>query len=353
MLTDFQKFANSRGGQFVPPENSGYESMLATAKSIVAPLVAQGQKNGRPMKLDIGIIADPNFNAFACTAHDTDLIAINVGTINCFIHHYRCIFSQDECWSEYGLNASEQKHLFIESDTSKPLISQQREQSSHYFIFGSLLYLILHEFAHIYHGHADWVYSVSGNPLQEIFETSSGSVSFDQWQTLEWDADQFAVYQLLAHALRPEVDFSVRPSKWTLPEKNQFGDTRAAVKLVTGIVLTAHLIMASLDRNPINNASGRRHPPEYARQYYGVETIPFNLDVRAGIDRTTGTEMASAGALEAVKAWSKIFRLPLIHPFYEENIEFSNELMDSYRENWKILYPMLNKMKRGGELSIP
>lgn len=353
MTTDFQRFANFRGGQFIPPENSGYEVMLTAAKNIVAPLVAQGRKNGRPMKLDIGIIANPNFNAFAYTGYETDLIAINIGTINSFIHHYRCIFSQDECWPEYGSNDPLQKRLFIDSDTSNPLISVEREQASHYFITGSILYLVLHEFAHIFHGHADWVYSVSGKPLQEIFESSSETVSFDDWQTLEWDADQFAVYQLLAHTLTPEVDFSVRPSRWTLLEKNQFGDTKAAVKLVTGIILTAHLIMAALDGNPIDNAAGRRHPPEYARQYCGVATIPFNLDIRAGIDRTIGAEMAGAGASEAVNAWSRIFRLPIIHPFYRDNIEFSDGLMDIYRERWKSLYPTLNKMKRGGELSIP
>ena len=320
---------------------------------MLAPLVEKGVKNGKPMELEIGIIANTDFNAFAYTGYEVDLIAINIGAINRIIHFYRCIFSHNENWPEYGENHTDQVPLFVQSDTTSPLLSLQREQSSHTFIQTSVLYMIFHEFAHIYNGHADWVYRVSGHPLQEIFERQSEEVSFEDWQTLEWDADQFAVYQLLVQTLTPEVDFSTRPTKWRLLNNNALGDTKSIVKLVSSVVLTCHFIMAALDNNPINNANGRRHPPEYARQYYAFGAIPLNLDARTELGWDTGNELANAGAIEAIKAWARIFQVSPVHPFYEDNIDFSADLISIYIKRWRKLYPALNKLKRGGELASP
>lgn len=186
-----------------------------------------GQRNGGPMKLDIGYVDGPGFGAFCGGDGDVDVIGIYQGSVAVLQKHVDQIV--DEALKDDTLSCD--------------LSFLHRNDIRRDIVIMSLVYLARHEFAHVYNGHT--LFAGSCKPRRLINE--DGHLPYTVLKTLEMDADCMANQGALEAALRPKVKIIPGElSRWALPRQTHFGSLMHALSAAIFAIQICHLIEGDL-----------------------------------------------------------------------------------------------------------
>jgi hypothetical protein len=361
-MTDFDTMCGHHGFRSCPIIG-GLNPYIEWFRSLVQPRIDVGKIDGKPMRLEIGFVDDPTYNAWACTSQDgVDFIGINAGVIEILPSLYRALLSHPQVFSEiltpnivpkispYQGNVAD----FWSAEklpADVPLDDPAREKFAQQLAQETLLYIFFHEFAHIYNGHTLLDPDVS--MMSEVEHKSSNRMDKLTEQTLEYDADSSAVQNLLAYVLRPMVDSSKLPSRWKLPDETPFGSISSSVKFALMCIQTNHLMSSKLSE--IFNASSlyNSHPPDLIRQIYTLSTVQAQLTLRAGYSSTDAISLTIPGISAAVGGFRQCFGIDSSYVVADSNSipKKFDEFSHLYKLRWQKIHPVLEKKKRGGFLA--
>lgn len=150
------------------------------------------EQNPKFPKVHIDLIDNDSFNACAFKNKDMYFIGINIGTIVELYLFFNYILAFPNILSFIGDSKLENKP---KSESLSDIISPKCEIRKNYanglFHF-AILFLIMHEYAHIVNGHIDYKNSKTGSSF--IFEMVKSCDSGLNSQAIEFDADNFAAF---------------------------------------------------------------------------------------------------------------------------------------------------------------
>lgn len=330
-----------------------------------------GRRRNVPMILDVHVIDRPGFNAVAAAFDDADVIAIYRGLLPSLLALCRAIVSQggilphlctpDYIAEEIVVGMSLQSIVSGESTfTVNKLNDPEREALAQRVYEAAYMCVLAHEFAHIYDGHIDWLNAQTGLPL--LAEMAADSLpSLDGWEreTLEWDADCWAVQAVLEHVMQPHVHNVDGRSVWTFQHAADHPDIVQDVQIALMGMMTVFLAIASQDDRRHDSERPGTHPHALHRLYGALLQIVTVLSFR------TGTELESLAPIYAEQFGG--YGMDVIRTFPDDSgnalrtfaADFPS-LMDSFGKRleiwtacWANMHGDLSKHVRGGTLAPP
>ncbi|MGX1102556.1 MULTISPECIES: hypothetical protein [Bradyrhizobium] len=224
-----------------PPELADQiEITLRWFERVVANLAA-GTETARTVSA--GYLADREFNAFAGTVDGRDVVAVNLGIL---------IRSQNLCSMALASNVDVP---WLHPDRSRRSVGLPAIRS------GAVRYVFLHELGHIWKGHTLLIAQQYGrNSIDEMNMASSSRVSKLDAQTMEMDADVFAISGIVLQQLH-----RAKADSWINPEFEEInGNGAAAVaSSLFAIYLVWRMFEEACDLKGVRISS---HPPAPMRQ---------------------------------------------------------------------------------------
>jgi hypothetical protein len=308
---------------------------------------AQCQNPNR--KIEIGFIAAPQLNAWAATWEDTDLIGINVGTYLVLCDLFDRMLGHPNLFPKIGNPRAETLREIAEIKTSienatkkNPFAPQDAERAKY---AGQLMllafdFLFQHEFGHIFNGHTDWLNQTLGFcVLAEVGASAIPGLSGLDLQTLEMDADSFATLDGF--------------SRLNLASYNGFFGSAndAAFALLLSHYCVWRLFAEHVDGD-VDAILSEDHPPAVYRQRFNI-SYAIDLLLRDGIwtENAVG-EQLSAVVFAAEVAFKTLTGVPIAREINApDTYEKGGDLLGRLTENWKLLRPQLDLVKRGGVLA--
>lgn len=363
-MTSFAEYVEADGGEFVPPPGSIAQEWMDVARFLTDQRVATGRKGELPMRLEMGWVDDPEFNAWAESLPHTDVIAFNVGIIPILLGIYRSILSDPDTFpvAEKPAELAEVAFAFAEDVThlptdgrawrTTPMRNRHREHQAQRLALGSFMFIVEHEFAHLYNGHVDLGNRTLGlRRLMEIGGPTATGAALTR-QTFEWDADLQGAQRLLTHALMPEIELVNNRAKWTLPERNVWGSKSDSIATMGVVISIVHMIFSDLDEVFHPSAADRSHPPELVRLILTMRQIEHQLWFRAGWSPEEAEEAAWRDIGILTQRMSEI--VPGRH-FDPERTEaafrVANDMHQAYMAEFGRIRSDLDLLKRGGALA--
>ena len=173
----------------------------------------------------IGVVNEYKFNAIAFKHMDYYFIGLNIGLFRIIKNFYNYLFSRNDVFMEIDPTQELNPEITIDLSTIDNYIdtigdlfgnydfdglapkSDERKKFSKIYAANAVLYLFLHEYGHIVHGHLD--YSIDKNKNFNFSEATSRSTSIGSLikQTLEMDADSFAAVR--------SIKINHNPAAWS------------------------------------------------------------------------------------------------------------------------------------------
>lgn len=369
-MTTFDAILEERGKQrFQCEEGSVSTLLLDQARTRLAGRVAIGRNAGAPMQLEIGMVEDLSFNAWASTKDGVDVIAINGGVYPTLVGVFRALSHVRTFFPHVGdVNVVEEPgpSPFLASDAAQRALladfpahpDPEREELARRLASLAMVAIVEHEFAHICNGHVDWVREQSGE--RHIVEMASGSRSnidpLDR-QTLEWDADCAAVQDVLQAALEPEVATVDGIRTWHVSDTNRLGTREDGVRATIAALFVTHAFYASEDDIFGLADAERTHPNPSVRLHAVVRTAAHVLHFRTGSEDEAEIKGCVTAAIAVLKAWDAIFPVQggvKRHPYASQSvIDAYTAAITIYKERWARMHPALDRLKRGGRLAPP
>jgi hypothetical protein len=215
----FDRFAEGLGGAYYPPPGIdpalGEFLIFMQQSRLRAMLHIQAfSPLGATYQLEHGWILDGEFNAIAGIEEidGIDCIGINFGVAHVICNLFRAMLGHRAILVGIGDCRGEEAHssyipetaivdvnhfspVKVPTDLIRARFARQLSYCAFHFIF-------LHEFAHLFHGHIDWLCrNTSFRRLGEIGATTIPGLKPIDLQTIEMDADAFAITDLLMAAL--------------------------------------------------------------------------------------------------------------------------------------------------------
>lgn len=340
----------------------GWQIMLDQLQALANTMAISGQVNGAPMAVEVGFVDSPDFNAWAVTIDDVDVIGINAGVIPILLGTFRGILSNSDIFSDVGSEDGQEpvRNLAKISDLADdlwclagvaPLKNAARDQRARDLADGALRYILLHELAHIINGHTSWLRLHGLTHLPERPEPGTDEFAGLQRQTLEYDADMWAAQQILGIALRAVVDSSQLPSRWLLPQQNPFGSIPDAVAAATAAITITHILFSRISEMERIDPLLFTHPPAFYRRWVNTDQIAHNLAIRAGLDHEEWFKFSHDLANKIAILFYKMFDevdLKAIDNNILDTIKKYNAL---YHQTWAEMRPELDLLKRSGHLA--
>lgn len=212
----------------------------------------------------IGIVNEYKFNAMAFKYNDYYFIGLNIGLFRIIKNFYNFLFSRNDVFKEIDPTQEVNPEINIDLsvidnyiDTLGDLFgnydfeglvpkSDERKKFAKIYATNAVLYLFLHEYGHIVHGHLD--YSIEKNKNFNFSEATSRSTSNGSLikQTLEMDADSFA-------AIR-SIKISSDPVGWS------------GIALITGFSSIFMYQLLATKIESLDKLEGYSHPLPVIRQ---------------------------------------------------------------------------------------
>jgi hypothetical protein len=238
----FDRFARKFGGAYYPSANTDpaftqFVTFMRQSRHRALLHVQAFSSQAATYRLENGWIWDGRFNALADIEEvdEIDCIGINVGTAYILCNLFRAMLSHPEILKRVGNSRQETTRvphnpetLAIDLTNLHPLElpkDARRARYSFQLSYCAFHFIFLHEFAHLFHGHVDWLYrNVGFRGLGEIGGSSIPGLKPTDLQTIEMDADAFGITDLLMAALGISYPDRSRPP--VIPETYVFG-TRA------------------------------------------------------------------------------------------------------------------------------
>jgi hypothetical protein len=360
-MTIFDEFARSIGE--TPWEKDGKSEAFDTLTDWYRQRALQFQKasyvtNAEP--IEFGFIVSTELNAFATIQGNTDVIAINSGTVTILKNLFGILLSRKEILPSIGNAAIEDSQFLFPKEWADDLSQMSvqicpwpRDQArgdyaaklawiARYFIFQ-------HEFCHLFNGHVDWFSQVTGlKALGEVGAASAPYISNLDLQTLEMDADCYAASHTLLAVFRvtPEALFENAAHLRTYRE--------AVFAICIALYCTFRLFYTGELTEETDLLAGD-HPPAALRQFLWGATIYSRFFDNPAISNFISQEDFRAACREALQEATQAFKLL---GWDDRGTVKSSELIDSLRRaadklqhNWESIRDQLEPFKRGAKLA--
>lgn len=311
-------------------------------------------KLGKDMELEIGFIADPSLNAWATSRGNVDLIGVNSGLVIILDAAIRTLLSHPYLFPDVGDVTRCRPRVFPPEIGSLPLDSRMwrmaplecsdRDELAQRIWSVALCYMIEHEFAHLWNGHADYVNESLGLARYDEVRDSAGDLNM---QALELDADRSAATQVLRISLDPKLELSDGKIKWVIPKKMHQVASPNTLEICTLAACLFGIITSDIfEMNDLIHLQST-HPPAIVRGIGNLNEIALVLSLFAGQNQKSTLEMLQP-VVDALITTVKAI-LPGGHWGTPVN-EFADQvaqLIAVYDHRLSILRPELNRFKRG------
>ncbi|MBD8548024.1 hypothetical protein [Sphingomonas sp. CFBP 8760] len=362
-MSDLQDYIDNNGGLHSPDDS--VIPIIELLKRSVASRVAQGQRNGGPMKLTVLVVNSMTANAAAGSDEESDYIFLSNGVLTLLPNLFRALLSHPDILPHIG--DPTRCTPFVSSRSASdlgddatgwtvPFPEDPPRQRLHAKLsFLALQYVFLHEFAHIYNGHTDWLRDHGKLSLiSEVAVPSIEKFSGIDRQTIEWDADSSAIQMLLEHVLQPKVDHVDGISRWDIPDGNGFGTMREGIYACILACQVIHMLYETFEAIPLDDITDAEHPHPAARQHEVFATIANVLSYRTGWDFEEVADLSGDAITGLYGAWTKVFNDDFAWPRMladPDVIDLNVTLIERYTEQWALIRDELDKLKRGGQLA--
>lgn len=351
MTTILQEVAKEKGYEIIAPDPIT-NSVLQHFWMSVAGKVKAGINKGKPMRLQLGLTSSPICGAWSGTKSGVDFIALNNGTFFILWGAFRAILSHNQFLPEYKRREVDQDpfkiHIFQSRNETldqlrslRMLKDAAREEIACYLATYALFGILHHEFTHIYNGHID----LTNDPrARAILKPIS-------YQTLEWDADQISIDNMLCGMLHPRVTMDGTKSCWDLPEKsNIFGSIEMAIVCASLAVQVGHLIMMPFEQR--FEIDEKYHPPSSYRLHASLGQMANILGYRTSWSDEQFMPFISRGIETALLGWKEVAGMDHIKVGLD-TAKLRDELFHAYQDEWERLHPELDARKRGVAIAPP
>jgi hypothetical protein len=365
----FDRFCEELGGAYYPSPNVDEAFaqfrlfMTQSRHRALLHIRAFSPLAGR-YRLENGWIRDGGLNAVAGIEpiDEIDCIGINVGTAYLFSNLFRAMLGHPRILMATGNSAKEvfrnpynPEVLEIDLNNHRFLVrpnDPQRARFAYQLTYCAFHFVFLHEFAHLFHGHIDWLSENLG--FRRLGETGASAIpglSPIDLQTLEMDADAFGVIDLLTAALGVNYDHADRSKPPTIPERYVFGTRANAIFTVMFAVYSVLRLFGGEGLEDDVSVFRADHPPAVYRQRFILGSIEAFIQDLNIVSLPDFAEIFVNATVEAEEAFSMLSKnSPLAAPQMNEGFERGRVLLNLLLDNWKKLRPDLDRLKRGGDL---
>jgi len=339
----------------IPPQRRSQYEWIRNYFEEVLTYMSTSTRPGH--KVFFGFVSDKSFNAFAATGAE-DFIGIHAGLVEIIRNAFNRIINSRRFMPEFlvgfgegGLQfgavdlVSMAADLYVEEPSDS-----KRKSLSDFMQKVALRFFVLHEFGHIWNGHTSFD-NKEVHQLKVISELrAAGSVEERaiEDQTLEMDADAFAVGLVLEHAESGD--------DYELPIIPDLEQIRPGASRIFFALVSLYYAFRIFDVNTFQEDDYKNldHPPIPAR----IDAI-MNTAV-AYLNEKMGWEIGQAAGIVLISARMSEKNYIDVTGKNKEEFDtsiYTNDLYEPYRKlllkEWHRLYPLLNKSKRGGNLAPP
>ena len=329
--------------------------------------LASGTCQGQPMILDVHLIDRVGFNAFAGSFEDADVIAIFRDVPMLLLKVARAMVSQGLILPHIRTEGIAVEPIVVPGRYNEllasvrvwevhPLADPLREKIAKTLSELATLFVLAHEFTHIYNGHVDYLKRHLGLALiAEIEGQSLPSPATFERETLEWDADVNASQRVLEMAIEPVLTDVNGRSAWSVPLRNQIGSRDDAIHLATiAQAICAFFTTAGKTGNVFDEAP-RTHPHPQFRLVNLFSAVTHSLAYRTGQPPDVYAPIIASAADQFARTINVVFQTRQDLGVTDGNgfeAAFMARLI-VWDSNWAKMYNELDLLKRGGTLAPP
>ena len=362
---EFNEIAEDLGVTLLCPERESQESsFIRFCYQLAAPVMISACKNSRPMRLNVGLIDRSDLNAWAISSPTTDYIGLHSGLMHALKSISRALMSHSFILPNVGEPSTVRKVVFPIAATAipwgpqiavvAPLEDAKREHLASCLAALCVAFIFYHEFGHIYNGHTDWLSEHRGISLISEFKIPSRErfVGLTR-QTLERDADLFAVQAITQFAMQPVIRRYDGIAAWKLPPYNWVGSQGDAMALICVASQIVNMVYANAKELSETTLFQLEHPHPAIRSYLIalglLQVVPF----RTGLPMLE--EKFSLDVFEKLSdgfnAWCGVFGSDSASALNDSAaMQTFFNIYGSYENEWARIRPELDKFKRGGIL---
>lgn len=327
--------------------------------------------NGKKFEIHCAYKADDRLNASENRFKDAYFLLINIGIKFRMAPLFSALLSHSQIFTEIGDNVNEnpivdsnlallQTGLDVASFPNPPSNKDRKILASELAFIAEFL-VIQHEMGHIVNGHLDFLLD-SDDPhlaIDEInnlaFQKFGGKIS----QTLEYDADCFAIQALLNSFLSKETisdgttTFLVLRSDVKVSEVGNILKKIAFASYIYFRIIHEHhdSIFGNFPATDLGEIQERSHPPAFFRNYITYNMINSVLSRGFQIDEKQFISNIEGGLIEAEAAWRLVTGSIIDNPFSVIYWTSSESLLKKYNSEWDSIKLKLGKFNWAGRLA--
>ena len=358
----FDEYTSQFGGRLDTQIEDPFSEWMAPYRSHVVGYLRRLKSAVRSpdWKVDADYVADFRFNARAARHMQTDLIVlfrgipIRLRTMFQILISYPTSFpetagvTQDERTQIKGITPEAViRGIGVFAEAHPPENARLRKLCEE-LISAAVFFAYCHEEGHIINGHLDLKSVVSIDECEvDLTCNNAGLIR----QTLEFDADAYAVQRVVQFGLDSRPRIKNDSKLLTIPASGKFGDMEEATKKMAfalyvcckmferpGCPTTAADILAS-----------QKHPPAFFRAQSAINQMATVMNISGDIPFDVAAKAAIAGVVDAERSWAAGFDTPFQNPLDHQALV--HELLAAYTAQWKVLRPRLRKVAGTGRLA--
>jgi hypothetical protein len=361
------EIASQYGGIWTLPANTAFPIDAGALQRYLGRLQASNYVVERP-PIQFGLIENLGLRAFATAPPEADFIGINAGLISVTQDLFLSIMAHPEMLPHIGKSADETSPNFHGMSVpdalranplySQPIRPKDGTRTSYATMLASIarLFLVNHEFCHLFNGHMDWRQKRLGaKSIDDIASVEITNPSDLDMQTLEMDADCYGVTHTLLDFLRSDLSQSLpHPNLQTYPD---------ALFAVHFAVYCMYRLFNDTPMNADTDLLGRgNHPPAILRNFMVTATLCTHISQDNDISRLIPKDIFDLMTTRAIRCGEAAFGFLTGHPWdmesafyksrYPEGIlEKCTQASSKLLKNWEVVKEQLQPFKRGKQLA--
>ena len=266
----FNEVTKQYGGRFHLKKNQFSSRILIEARQIGLDIIEDlNNYNSKLPDVNINFIDNNLFNAYSFKNNDSYYIGINKGTIINLYTFFNYILSFPNILNFIGNN-----ELEITPDYNPQYLNEiikpkdkDREIYAQGLFYYAILFLTLHEYAHIINGHLDFI-NQKRNFIFKIINSLQKKSELNA-QTLEYNADCYAaniIIKIIINRYQDNINLQEDKKPYFKSLEEAFFLWTFATYTVFRFLGTNEYNLEKLDKYP--------HPAPIFRQYYTSTLIP-------------------------------------------------------------------------------
>jgi hypothetical protein len=328
-------------------------------------LLEFGTRYGLPMILDVHLIDRAGFNAFAGSFEDADVIAIFRDVPMLLLKVARAMVSQGLILPHIRTNGIDVEPVIVPGRYKDLLASvrvwevhaladPRREEIAKKLSELATLFVLEHEFSHIYSGHADYLTKHLGLAMvAEIEGESLPSPATFERETLEWDADSSASERVLDWAIEPVRTNVNGRTAWFVPLQNRIGSRDDAIRLATIAQAICGYFTVAGEKASILDKAPRTHPHPEFRLSNMFAAVEHSLSYRTGQPPNVYQRIIRSAAEQFFQTINVVFLVKeeRDRPDFQTFKAAADARLQIWTSNWEKMHSELDRLKRGGVLA--